>query len=68
MLGARNAELTRTAGALLASEARLAATSGELELTLASRDQGLVMVDAGGVVAVSWQSACGQACSTCAGD
>jgi diguanylate cyclase (GGDEF)-like protein len=51
-LGARNAELTRIAGALQASEARLAATSSELTTTLASMDQGLVMVDAGGTVAV----------------
>jgi diguanylate cyclase (GGDEF)-like protein len=51
-LSARNEELTRSAAALQASEARLAATSGELEITLASMDQGLVMVDAGGAVAV----------------
>src|SRR5665213_1260269 len=51
-LTARNEELTHSAGALQASEARLAATSGELEVTLASMDQGLVMVDAGGAVAV----------------
>jgi signal transduction histidine kinase/CheY-like chemotaxis protein/HPt (histidine-containing phosphotransfer) domain-containing protein len=38
--------------ALQASEARLAATSRELETTLASMHQGLVMVDAGGAVAV----------------
>ncbi len=38
--------------ALQASEARRATTSLELETTLASMDQGLVMVDAGGVVAV----------------
>jgi diguanylate cyclase (GGDEF)-like protein len=51
-LGARNAELTRIAGALHASEARVAATSSELATTLASMDQGLVMVDAAGAVAV----------------
>ena len=39
-LTARNADLTRTA-------ARLQAASGELEITLASMDQGLMMVDAG---------------------
>ena len=38
--------------ALQVSEARLAATSSELETTLASMYQGLVMVDASGVVAV----------------
>jgi diguanylate cyclase (GGDEF)-like protein len=51
-LGARNADLTRSASALQASEARLVATAGELQVTLASMDQGLVMVDAGGIVAV----------------
>jgi diguanylate cyclase (GGDEF)-like protein len=51
-LSARNADLARTSAALQASEARLTHTSGELEITLASMDQGLVMVDAGGVVAV----------------
>ncbi len=51
-LGARNAELTRIASALQTSEARLAATSSELSTTLASMDQGLVMVDADGTVAV----------------
>ncbi len=38
--------------ALQASEARVAAASHELETTLASMDQGLVMVDAAGTVAV----------------
>jgi signal transduction histidine kinase/CheY-like chemotaxis protein/HPt (histidine-containing phosphotransfer) domain-containing protein len=38
--------------ALQTSEARLAATSGELETALASMDQGLVMVDAVGTVVV----------------
>jgi len=59
LLGARNADLTRSAAALRrsaselqASEARLVATSDELRITLASMDQGLVMVDAAGAVAV----------------
>ncbi len=51
-LSARNGELTRVSVALETSEARLVATSRELETTLASMDQGLVMIDAGGVVAV----------------
>jgi signal transduction histidine kinase/HPt (histidine-containing phosphotransfer) domain-containing protein/ActR/RegA family two-component response regulator len=51
-LSARNAELTRIAAALQASEARLAATSHELETTLASMAQGLLMVDSLGTVAV----------------
>jgi len=51
-LRGRNAELTRSASALAASEARLAGISRELETTLASMDQGLVMVDAAGTVAV----------------
>ena len=51
-LSARNAELTRVSVALEASEAQLVATSRELETTLASMDQGLVMVDARGLVAV----------------
>ncbi len=48
----RNAELTRIAGALRESETRLDATSTELATTLASMDQGLMMVDAQGIVAV----------------
>jgi diguanylate cyclase (GGDEF)-like protein len=59
LLGARNADLTRSAAALQrsaselqASETRLVTTSGELQITLASMDQGLVMVDAAGAVAV----------------
>ena len=52
-LSARNAELTRVSVALKTSDAQLGATSRELETTLASMDQGLVMIDAGGVVAVS---------------
>ena len=52
VLAARNAELTRVSVALAASDAQLGATSHELETTLASMDQGLVMIDAGGVVAV----------------
>lgn len=51
-LSAHNAELTRMAAALEASDARLIATSHELEATLASMDQGLMMVDGGGTVAV----------------
>ena len=51
-LGDRNADLTEMADALKESEARTATTSHELETTLASMDQGLVMVDAGGAVAV----------------
>jgi diguanylate cyclase (GGDEF)-like protein len=51
-LGERNAELTRVAGALQTSEKRMATTSNELEATLASMAQGLVMVDASGTVAV----------------
>jgi diguanylate cyclase (GGDEF)-like protein len=59
LLGAQNAELTRGASALQrsaselrASETRLVATSDELRITLAAMDQGLVMVDAAGAVAV----------------
>jgi diguanylate cyclase (GGDEF)-like protein len=48
----RNADLTRIAGALRESETRLAAKSHELATTLAWMDQGLMMVDAQGVVAV----------------
>jgi diguanylate cyclase (GGDEF)-like protein len=48
----RNAELTEIATALQASEGRLDATSHELATTLASMDQGLMMVDAQGIVAV----------------
>jgi diguanylate cyclase (GGDEF)-like protein len=51
-LGARNAELTESAQALQASEARGAAISGEMEIALASIEQGLVMVDASGAVVV----------------
>jgi diguanylate cyclase (GGDEF)-like protein len=59
LLAARNTELTcsaaalqRSASELQASETRLVATTNELRITLASMDQGLVMVDAGGTVAV----------------
>jgi len=48
----RNAELTRVAGALRDSEARLDAKSRALDMTLAAMDQGLMMVDARGAVAV----------------
>jgi diguanylate cyclase (GGDEF)-like protein len=48
----RNAELARTAGALRESETRLDAKSHELATTLASMHQGLLMVDAQGIVAV----------------
>jgi diguanylate cyclase (GGDEF)-like protein len=48
----RNTELTRIAAALRQSEASLDATSHELATTLASMDQGLMMVDAQGIVAV----------------
>ena len=51
-LTARNTELTHMAAALKASDRQLAATSRELETTLAAMDQGLVMVDAMGTVAV----------------
>lgn len=51
-LSARNAELTRVSVALGASDAQLVATSRELETTLASMDQGLVMIDARDAVAV----------------
>lgn len=51
-LGRQFRRLENQRAALLASEARLVATSRELETTLASMDQGLVMVDAAGVVAV----------------
>ncbi len=44
--------LTERNAELQASEAKLAQTSGELETTLASMDQGLIMVDPDGVVAV----------------
>ena len=47
-----NTELTRIAGALQESETRLGARSHELATTLASMDQGLMMVDAQGIVAV----------------
>jgi len=52
VLRLRNVELTRTAGALQESETRLDAKSNELATTLAAMDQGLMMVDAQGVVAV----------------
>ncbi len=48
----RNADLTRGALALRASEATLAATSHELKITLASIDQGLMMIDCRGRIAV----------------
>jgi diguanylate cyclase (GGDEF)-like protein len=48
----RNAELRQVADALRDSEARLDATSRELATTLASMDQGLMMIDAQGIVAV----------------
>ncbi|HEY1932237.1 MAG TPA: EAL domain-containing protein [Acetobacteraceae bacterium] len=59
LLATRNTELTRSTAALQrtthelrASEAHLVAVSSELNITLASMDQGLVMVDAAGSVAV----------------
>jgi diguanylate cyclase (GGDEF)-like protein len=52
VLTARNADLTRTAEALRASEANLAAISHELEIALTSMDQGLLMIDAESRVAV----------------
>jgi diguanylate cyclase (GGDEF)-like protein len=52
ILTSRNAELTRAAEALQTSEAHLAATSHELEITLASMDQGLMMIDSEGRTAV----------------
>jgi len=52
ILALRNTDLVVAAGALRASEARVAATSQELQITLASMDQGLLMVDALGQVAV----------------
>ncbi len=52
LLKRQNAELTKTASELQASETRLAATSRELKTTLASMDEGLVMVDTEGRVAV----------------
>lgn len=48
----QNDELTRVAGALRDSEARLDAKSHALDITLTAMDQGLMMVDAQGVVAV----------------
>jgi diguanylate cyclase (GGDEF)-like protein len=51
-LRVRNGELAQIADALRESETRLAAKSHELATTLASMDQGLLMVDAQGVVAV----------------
>ncbi len=51
-LRTRNDELTRIAGALQQSEAHLDAKSRELATTLASMEQGLMMVDAQGIVAV----------------
>ncbi|HUB13992.1 MAG TPA: EAL domain-containing protein [Acetobacteraceae bacterium] len=48
----RNAELTRVAGALRDSETRLDAKTHALDTTLAAMDQGLMMVDARGTVAV----------------
>lgn len=47
-----NDRLTERNAELQASKAKLAQTSGELETTLASMDQGLIMVDPDGVVAV----------------
>jgi diguanylate cyclase (GGDEF)-like protein len=52
ILTVRNADLTRSAEALRASETSLAAISRELETTLSSMDQGLIMVDAAGQIAV----------------
>jgi diguanylate cyclase (GGDEF)-like protein len=52
ILTSRNADLTQAAAALQRSEAHLAATSHELEITLASMDQGLMMVDSEGRAAV----------------
>jgi len=51
-LTSRNDDLMRAADALRASEADLAATSRELEITLASMGQGLMTVDTDGRVAV----------------
>ena len=51
-LRSRNAELIRIADALQESETRLDAKSHELATTLASMDQGLMMVDAQGIVPV----------------
>jgi diguanylate cyclase (GGDEF)-like protein len=51
-LANRNTELTLSAEALRASEADLAATSGELAITLASMHQGLMTIDAEGRVGV----------------
>jgi diguanylate cyclase (GGDEF)-like protein len=48
----RNGELMRTAKALRASEADLATTSRELAISLASMHQGLMTVDAEGIVTV----------------
>lgn len=48
----RNTDLTQAAEALRTSEAHLAATSRELEITLASMRQGLLTIDAVGRVAV----------------
>ena len=52
ILTLRNEELTRAASALQTSEAHLAETSRELEVTLASMGQGLMTVDADGHVTV----------------
>jgi diguanylate cyclase (GGDEF)-like protein len=46
-LTSRNDDLTRATEALRASEAHLATTSHELEVTLASMDQGLMTIDGG---------------------
>ncbi len=51
-LTARNRDLTRSGDALRMSEARLAAASHELATTLTAMDQGLMMVDGQGIVAV----------------
>ena len=51
-LTTRNSDLTQAAGALRESEAHLAATSHELEVTLSSMGQGLMTIDAEGRVAV----------------
>ena len=48
-----SALLSGTAGALRASEKLLAEKSATLELTLDQMDQGLIMIDADGIVAVS---------------
>ena len=51
-LGRQNDELMRIASALRDSEARLDAKSHALDITLTAMDQGLMMVDAKGVVGV----------------